>query len=400
MELEHLFTDEQKMVRNTIRTFVNKEIMPIREQMEEEYSLVKGVHQKLVDLGIQKGLIPPEYGGTGACNSCVTQGILIEEISRGDAGTPVSVVKTGLGLAKMAENKAVLDRFAATFCGDKPNYFCYAMTDSTGGCDTENPLLKGRGITTRAKLDGNEWVINGSKSWPTNAKIASLYLFVCTTDSDEGEKGISLIYVPGGTAGLSFGKPETMVGYKTCINASIFLDNVRVPKEYRLAGPGDDARLFYANVAIGQWMNAAQCLGISQSAFDIALDYTRERKSMGKPVRQWSLTAGILADMAIRLEMMRGGVFNLALMLDNHEYYGPPFLNKMISKANILRVFSGEACEFVVNKAMELLGANALSPEYHLEKYYRDAAITRIVLGGQQVSRYRVVRGYYDFEIE
>lgn len=402
MELTHLFTDEQKMFRETLRKFVDKEIMPFREELEKDYGLVEKVHQKLVDFGIQSGGYPPEYGGTGPYSSCVTLAIMIEELTRGDAGIAVSALTNagGLGLAMLAGNKAVLDRFASAFCGDKVNYFCYAMTDSTGGCDTENPLLKGRGITTKARLEGDEWVINGNKSWPTNAGLASVYLVICTTDPDAGNEGIAQIYVPGDAPGLFFGKPETKVGYKTCVNASIFLDNVRVPKDYRLAGPGDDARFFQADsMALGQWMNAAQCLGIAQPAFDIALDYTKDRKSAGKPVREWSLTAGILADMATRLEMMRGGIYNYALMLDHHEPYGPPFLNKMISKANALRVFSGEACEFIVNKAMELLGANGLSPEYHLEKYYRDAAITRVVLGGQQISRYRVARGYYDYEL-
>jgi len=403
MELTHLLSDEQKMFREMLRKFVDKEMMPIREELERDHGLVARVHQKLVDLGIQRGGYPPEYGGTGPYSSCVTIAMMIEELTRGDAGIAISALTNagGLGLAMMAGNKVVLDRFAPAFCGDKTNYYCWAMTDSTGGCDTENPLLKGRGITTRARLEGDEWVINGNKSWPTNAGIANVYLVICTTDPKAGEDGIAQIYVPGDAQGLSFGKPETKVGYKTCVNASIFFDNVRVPKEYRLAGPGDDARFFYADaMALGQWMNAAQCLGIAEPAFKIALDYTKDRKSAGKSVREWSLVAGILADMAIRLEMIRGGVYNYALMLDHHDHYGPPFLNKMISQANILRVFAGEACEFVVSKAMELLGSNALSPEYHLEKYYRDAAITRVVLGGQQISRYRVARGYYDYGIE
>jgi len=402
MDLEHLFTDEQKMFRDTLRKFVDKEIMPIREELEADYSLVETVQQKLVDLGIVRGGFLPEHGGTGPYESMVTQAILLEEISRGDPGIGLSVgTNTGaMGLAMFAENKAVLDRFSPAFCGDKVNYFCWAMTDSTGGCDTENPLLGGRGITTRARLDGDEWVINGSKSWPTNASLASVYLVICTTDPDAGEEGIAQIYVPGDTPGLSCGKPEEKVGYKTCVNASIFFEDVRVPKEYRLAGPGMDANIFNADsMCFGQWMNAIQSAAIARPPFDIALEYTKQRKSAGKPVREWSLAAGILSDMAMRIEMMRAGVYNLAIMLDNHEYYGPPFSKTMISRAAALRIFSAEACEYIISRAMELLGANSLSPEYHLEKYFRDAAITRIVLGGQQVSRYRVVHGYYDYEV-
>jgi alkylation response protein AidB-like acyl-CoA dehydrogenase len=272
------------------------------------------------------------------------------------------------------------------------------MTDSAGGADSENPLLQGRGISTRANLDGDEWVLQGSKSWPTNAGLANYYLTICTTDPEAGDDGIALIYVPADAPGLSFGKPEKKMGYRTTVNASVFYDNVRVPKSYRLAGAGHDAHFYYGGVmGIGQWSSSTMSLGIAQAEFDIALQYTRERKSGGKPVREWSLAAGILADMAIRLEMLRGGVYNFAYMLDHPGDYGPPFTRENISKGSLLRVFASESCVFIGNMALQLLGSNGLSPEYHLEKYLRDAHVTQLYLGGMQVTRYRVARGYYDY---
>jgi len=198
MQLEHLFTEEQKAIRDMIRKFVEKEIMPIREKMEEDYSLVEGVHNKLVELGIQKAGYPTEYGGGGG-GSMMNLGIICEELARGDAGISLTVgINAGIILAPAihAGNKAVLDKFVPAFCGNKLNYACISMTDATGGADTENPILKGRGITTRAQLDGDEWVINGTKSWPTHAGIASVYLTVCTTDPEAGDEGVALIYVP------------------------------------------------------------------------------------------------------------------------------------------------------------------------------------------------------------
>ena len=175
---------------------------------------------------------------------------------------------------------------------------------------------------------------------------------------------------------------------------------MRIPKEYRLAGPGKDAMFYYGGLmGIAQWSSACMSLGIGQSAFDIALDYTKERKSGGKPVREWSLAAGMIADMAIRLEMLRGGIFNFGAMLEDHDAYGPPFSNTMISRGSLLRVFASETCVFIVNQALQLLGSNGLSPEYHLEKYLRDAHVTQLYLGGMQVTRYRVVRGYYDYVV-
>jgi len=402
MQLTHLLTDEQKILQETLRKFVDKEIMPIREEMENDYSLVESVLQKLVDLGIVKSAFPPDCGGTGPF-PMTTRAIIQTELARGDGGIAmVTGMNAGefFGPALLAGNKAVIERFAPPFCGDKLCYGCLSMTDSAAGADSENPVLQGRGISARAKLDGDEWVINGSKSWPSNAGIANFYLTICTTDPDAGDEGIAMIYVPADAEGLSFGKPEAKMGYKTNINASVFYEDVRVPKEYRAAGPGHDAMFYYGGLmGIAQWSSACMSLGIGQAAFDIALDYTKERKSGGKPVREWSMAAGVLADMAIRLEMLRGGVFNLGAMYEDHEHYGPPFAKQMISKGSLLRVFASESCVFIANSALQLLGSNGLSPEYHLEKYLRDAHVTQLYLGGMQVTRYRVVGGYYDYVV-
>lgn len=401
MYLKDLLTKEENDIRHMIRRFVDKEIMPIREELEEDYELVESVLQKLVDLGIQRSGYPEEYGGGGG-HSTTTTCIMREELARGDAGISLSaVINAGsiLKPAMAAGNKAVLDRFAPAFCGNKLNYACLSMTDSTGGADTENPLLKGRYITTRARLEGDEWVINGNKSWPTHAGVASVYLTVCTTDPGLCEEGIALIYVPGDAKGLSFGKPERKMGYRTSINGSVFYDNVRVPKEYRLSGPGDDARFYHATTGGSQLSSATMSLGIAEAAFEIALDYTKDRMSGGKPVREWSMAAGILADMAIRVETTRALVYNFAWMADHRETYGPSYSNEMISKAGIMRTYAADAAVWVADMAMQLMGSNGLSPEYHLEKYLRDAKITQLWLGGQQISRYRVVRGYYDYSV-
>lgn len=401
MNLTHMFSDEQKAIRDTIRKFVDQEIMPIREKMEEDHSLVESILQKLVDLGIQKSGYLPEYGGTGPI-PMTTRAVIQEELARGEVGVSMATSINAGALfvpAMLAGNKEVLYKFTPAFCGDRVNYACLAVTDSTGGADSENPLLKGRGITTKAKLDGDEWVINGTKSWPTHAGIASVYLSVCNTDPDAGDDGIALIYVPHDAPGLSFGEPEPKMGFKTQINASIFYDDVRVPKEYRAAGPGHDARFFTAMQSGIQLSASINALGMAQACFEIALDYTKERKSGGKPVREWSLASGTLADMAIQIEMMRGAAYNFSWMLDHPKDYSPPFSNKMLSKSSILRIFATDGCSFVANKAIELLGSNGLSPEYHLEKYFRDAKVTQIYFAGNQISKYRVIRGYYDYVV-
>jgi alkylation response protein AidB-like acyl-CoA dehydrogenase len=400
MNLEHLLTDEEKAIRGAIREFVTKEIMPVRDKIENNESLIAEIHQKLVDMGIQEGAFPPEYGGTGP-GSHVAFAIICEELAKGDAGIALSVGINGsiLGPAMAVGNKAVMDKFIPLFCKHKTCFACLSMTDSSGGADSENPLLQGKGIATTATLEGDEYVINGAKSWPTHAGIASVYLTICNTDPTLGEDGVALIYVPADAKGLSFGKPEEKMGFRTSVNGSIFYDNVRVPKEFRLAGPGVDAQMYAALATGTQWHSTSMSLGTAQAAFDIALNYTKDRKSGGKPVREWSLAASILADMAIRIEMTRAAFYNLASMLDHPEIYGPPFSNILVAKASAVKIFGADTAVWVTNKAVELMGSNGISKEYPMEKYLRDAKIPQLWLGGQQIARYRVARGYYKYEV-
>jgi len=399
MNLEHLLTDEDRQIRETVRDFTRKEIIPNTKKLEADYSLVEEVHQKLVDIGIQAAGYPAEYGGGDGSSTAL--GIICEELAKGDGGISLSAgINWGINLkpAIVAGNKAVMDRFIPDFCSGKLAYACLSMTDEAGGADSENPLLAGAGIKTTAKLEGDEYVINGNKSWPTHGGIAEHYLTICTTDPNAGDEGVALIYVPKDTPGLSFGKPEKKMLFKTSINSSVHYDNVRVPKEYRVAGPGMDANFYHFLESGTGWHSATMSLGIAERAFEIALDYTGTRMGGFKPVRQHSMVAGILADMAIGIEMMRASIYNLSYMLDHLDIYGPPWSPTFISKAAATRVYASDMSVEIVNKGAELLGSMAISEDFPYEKCLRDAKITQLWLGGQQICRYRVARGYYDLK--
>lgn len=399
MNLEHILTDEDRQIRETVREFVKKEIIPNAKKLETDYSLVEEVHQKLVDLGIQASGYPAEYGGGDGSNTAL--GIICEELAKGDGGISLSAgINWGIILkpAIVVKNKTVMDRFIPSFCSGKLAYACLSMTDEAGGADSENPLLGGAGIKTTAKLEGDEYVINGSKAWPTHGGIAECYLTVCTTDSNAGDEGVALIYVPKDTPGLTFGKPEKKMLFKTSINTAVYYDNVRVPKEYRLAGPGMDAKLYDMLLVGPGWHSSTMALGIAERAFEIVLDYTGNRMGGFKPVRQHSIVAGIIADMAIGIEMMRASIYNLSYMIDHLDVYGPPWAPEFMSKAAATRVFASDTAVEIVNKGAELLGSIAISEDFPYEKCLRDAKVTQLWLGGQQVSRYKVAKGYYDLK--
>ncbi len=399
MNLEDLLTDEDRQIRETVRDFTRKEIIPNTKKLEADYKFVEEVHQKLVDMGIQASGYPAEYGGGDG--SMTAMAIICEELAKGDGGISLSAgINWGIILkpAMIAQNKVVMDRFIPSFCRGKLAYACISMTDEAGGADSENPLLAGAGIKATARLEGDEYVINGDKAWPTHGGISECYLTVCTTDSSAGDDGVALIYVPKDTPGLTFGKPEKKMLFRTSINTTVHYDNVRVPKELRVAGPGMDANIYHLFEAATGHHSATISLGIAERAFEIVLDYTGTRMGGFKPVRQHSMVAGIIADMAIGLDMMRASIYNLSYMFDHIDTYGPPWSPQFISKAAATRVYAADMSVEIVNKGAELLGSMAISEDFPYEKCLRDAKITQLWLGGQQICRYRVARGYYDLK--
>ena len=188
-----------------------------------------------------------------------------------------------------ARNIAVLEKLMAPFCSDNRHTACFGLTEPPGGCNGEDPTQHGATLRTTARLDGNEWVINGSKRWPGGASIAEVYGILCTTDPSLGEDGVALIYVPSGLPGLTFGKPENKMGMRfSDVNADIYLDNVRVPKEYRLAGPGKDWKLFRAALSWGRLSSAGFAIGNAQAVLEMLsitqqTGFTREKPSGSIP---------------------------------------------------------------------------------------------------------------------
>jgi len=406
-EKEHRFMsalvpEEARMMANAVRDFVDMEIMPIRRQIDPDarqgFELITGLQKKLVLLGSQKTNIPEEYGGLGVL-PMVTVCLQGEEFARGDAAF---IMATGVAAwsflpATLAGNKAVLDEFAPKLCGDEPYICCFAMTEPGGGCNIEHLDMRGRGIATRATLDGDEWVINGTKMWCTNSGIADNYTVVCNTDPELGDEGIALIHVPSPIKGLTFGKFEDKAGFRASRECEFYFDNVRVPKAWRVAGPGRDAELFHNNLVYGRIGSAAPPVGCAQGAFEEVLAFTKDRLAAGKPIRQHSIAANILADMAIGIQVGRDAYINAAYMYDHPETYGPTWSKFMLSRASIAKVFCCDVGVMVTNKAMELMGSYGYVTDHNVEKYWRDVKIMQLWEGGAQLGRLDVVRGYYDY---
>jgi alkylation response protein AidB-like acyl-CoA dehydrogenase len=392
-------SEEELAFLTTIRNYVEKEVMPVRMQLDDDYAVFEKAYEGLVKLGIQKRGFSPDYGGLGI-RSGPTVCAISEEISRGDSGLSLHtlIIPWCLAAAMGARNKILMDKFIPLFCGDTPRCGCMAITEPAGGCNIEDASEHARTLRTRAKLERDEWVINGEKMWPSGASIADLYCVVCTTDPSLREEGFALIYVPKDTPGLSFGKPEVKMGMKvTDVNTAIYFDNVRVPKEYRAGGPGLDWQLFRANVSWGRLTSAPISLGNAQAALEAVIEFTKTRAYGGKPVRNHSLQAAMIGDMAIGIESARAFYLTVASMFDNRKKFGNPGEDYLLARASAAKVHACDVTEAVCNRAMELMGSYGYAREYHVEKYLRDSKIIQIWLGGGQLARLDVVQSYYPY---
>ena len=398
-EYGEFLSEEGRMTVSMVRDFVNREIMPVRQQLDEDEDrgLVKHIVLGLTKLGVQRLGLATSVGGVRP-DSTVTYAAVAEEVARGDSGIALTMTIPSwvFGPATRSRNNKVVNELCAPFCKDELHEACFAMTEPEGGCNIENPDNKGKTIRTRATLDGDELVINGSKCFPSGASVGEVYLVISTTDPQLGEEGVALIYVPVGVSGLSFGKPENKMGMRyTDVNSDIYLENVRVPREYRAGGPGKDYECLLHALAWGRLTSAAFAVGNAQSVFDIALEFTSTRFYGGKQVRQHSLQTAILADMAIAIESARFYYLSVCKMFDNREVYGQPHDDYLMSKASGAKMYATDVAVNVCNRAMELMGSYGYMKEYHVEKYLRDCKIIQLWEGGSHAGRIDVARGYY-----
>lgn len=395
------YSDEDKMMAQTIRKFVDQEIMPVRQLIDDDHDhvLINGILKKMSALGLfragpRRENAPPSSPFLGH--------IVSEEMCRGDAGIGLvlGISQWAMYAAIQAKNNEVISLYNSMAQKKEPNLACFAMTEPASGCDVENlPELHGRTIKTRAVKDGDSWIINGAKRFPSNAGISSIYCVVCQTDPEKGDEGIAQIYVPYDAKGLSFGKFENKAGMQSDRNCDIYFDNVRVPLSYRASGPGKDAEFMKDNLTNGRLGSGSAALGCARGAFEEVLRYTGERVVAGKPIREHSIAAGILADMAMGIESARAFCLQVALMRSRPDEYGSPHSESMLSYTSMAKNYACEVAVSVTNKAMELMGSYGYIRDYHVEKYWRDVKEIQLWLGGVQLAQFDIMRGYYPYKV-
>jgi len=369
MELD----DEHKMLRENIRSFAESEIRPKAAESDRTRKFPHAEVRKCAELGLM-GIMVPEQDG-GAAMDSLSYVIIIEEISRVDASLGVILsVNNSLyshpitKFGTPAQKKKYLEPFAR---GEKVG--CYCLTEPDSGSDAGS-------LRTQAKLQGDRWILNGSKVFVTNGIAADAAIVYAKTDpAAPSSKGISAFIVERTFPGYSVGKPETKLGITSSGSVEIVLQNCEVPKENLLGEVDKGFSIALHTLDGGRIGIAAQALGIAQGAFDEALKYSKERKQFGVPISQHQAIQFYLADMATEIDAARLLAYRAARAKDTQDRY--------TLEASMAKLFASEVANKVAYKAVQIFGGYGYINEYPVERYFRDARICELYEGTSEVQR-------------
>ena len=363
---------EHQLVRKMMAEFTENEVKPIAAETDKTSQYPRENIEKLFDLGVMGMCVPKEYGGAGA--DPLASAICIEELSKQCASTG-DIVATHNGLccdpiithgteAQKAKYLPMLTK------GHKVGAFC--LTESDAGSDA----AKGQ---TEAKLDGDHYVLNGSKIFITNGYVADVFVVFAMTDKSKGTRGISAFIVESSFPGFSVGKHEEKMGLHGSPTAEIVFTDCIVPKENLLGQEGKGFKIAMQTLDGGRIGIAAQALGLGEGAVDEAVKYTKERVQFGRRISQFQNTQFQLADMHTRMQAAQYLVYSAAMKKQNHEPYS--------MDAAMAKLFAAEAASDVTRRAVQLFGGYGYTREYPVERMMRDAKITEIYEGTSEVQR-------------
>ncbi len=370
--MDFQLTEEQEMLRKMVRDFAENEVGPTAAERDEEERFDRVIFEKMAELGLTGIPWPEEYGGINA--DYVSYCIAVEELSRVCASTGVTL-SAHLSLASWPiytygneeQKKNFLYRLAS---GEALG--AYALSEPGAGSDVVS-------MKTIARKDNDDYILNGNKVWITNGGVADIYIVFAKTDTNANHKGITAFIVEKGTEGFTFGKKEKKLGIRSSPTTELIFENCRIPKENRLGEEGEGFKIAMTTLDGGRNGIAAQALGIAQGALDAAVDYAKEREQFGKPIAHNQGISFKLADMATEVEASRLLTYQAAYL----ESEGLPY-----SKASAMsKLYAGDTAMRVTVEAVQVFGGYGYTKDYPVERFMRDAKITQIYEGTNEVQR-------------
>ncbi|MEQ8672883.1 MAG: acyl-CoA dehydrogenase family protein [Aggregatilineales bacterium] len=370
-------TEEQLMLQKMARDFTTKEIIPVAEEHDEHAKFPTEIFNKAREVGLTNMNIPMEYGGVGA--TIFEECLVAEEMGFGCTGISTSVTTNHLGALPiiLAGNEAQKSYWLGERLGDKGELVSYGVTEANAGSNVA-------GIQTRAEKKGNKWVINGSKTFITNASHSQFYTVFAKTDPGAGHRGMTCFVIERDAPGVSIGKKFNKIGQRASDTAELVFENVEVSEEHMI---GEEGRGFYLAMQVFDHSRpgvAAGAVGLQRRALEESVKYAKEREAFGVPIYQHQAIGHKIADMAINYEASRLLVWQAAWQVDNHianpkvPAYAKAFAADMATKAAV--------------DAVQVFGGYGYMKEYPVEKLLRDVKIFQIYEGTSEIQRNIIVR--------
>ena len=379
--MDKLLEEKHRAIRQSVRRFCNRELRPIAAQIDQEARFPWEVVEKMGKLGYFGIQVPKKLGGAGL--DAISYAIIIEEISRVSAAIGLCVtVHNSVAVYPILAfgNQAQIEHWVPPLArGEKIGAFC--LTEPNAGSDAG-------GIEATALTDGNDYVVNANKVFVTNGGVADVCLIFCRTDPAAGRRGISVVVAERGTTGFVTGDLEDLCGMRANPVCSIRFYDCRVPRTNLLAREGMGLKIGLAALDTGRMGIGAQAVGIAQAALEEAVRYARQRQQFGVPIERHQAIQTMIADMATQVDASRLMVYRAAALKDKRL----PFSKE----SAMAKLFASEASTRVTDLAVQIHGGYGYSKSYPVERYYRDARVTRIYEGTSEIHRMVIAKSVLD----
>jgi len=374
--MRHLLTEEQRTIQDLARTIAEEKVKPVRAKYDEEGVFPWDIVQELAKVDLFRVFVPAAYDGLveqgyGITNMC----LVTEELSKACAGIALAFAGTALGafpilLFGSEEQK---HKYLTPMAAGK-KLAAFGLTEPMAGSDAGS-------IRTTARREGDHYVLNGTKVFITNGGEADIYTTVALTQPEKGARGASCFIVEKGTPGFSFGKKESKMGIRASVTSELIFDNARVPAENLLSREGMGFIVAMKTFDISRPGVAAQALGIAEGALEETLKYVHQRQQFGRSIVSFQGVQWMLADMAMQIEAARALIYGLSDRIDRGDTKDIGHLSAMA------KVFASDVAMKVTTDAVQLLGGYGYMTDYPVEKMMRDAKITQIYEGTNQIQR-------------
>lgn len=372
-----LYTDEQRMIRDSARELAQSELAPHAAEWDREGWIAEAAVARLAEMGLLGMMVPEQWGGTYI--DYIAYALAVEEIAAGCAATATLMsVHSSVGCGPIIKfgTEAQKRRFLPPMArGEWIGCFC--LTEPQAGSEAHN-------LKTRAVLEGDEWVLNGSKQFVTNGKRARIAIVFAMSDPGQGKRGLSAFIVPTDTPGFIVNPPERKLGIRGSDTCAITLDNCRLPADALLGERGRGLAIALSNLEGGRIGIAAQSIGIARAAFEAALAYARTRRQFDRPIAEFESIGNMLADMQVSI--------NAARLLTHHAARLRSAGERCLSEASQAKLFASEMAERVCSNAIQIHGGYGYLKDYEVERHYRDARITQIYEGTSEIQRLVIAR--------